>query len=151
MKYLPEFVYGSLDGIITTSAIVASAASANLDRRLVILLGFANVIADGFSMASANYLSERVKKNPLAIRNAFVTFLSFVTIGSIPVLPFLFVASYRLAIISVFVAMFFIGFIKGHFANDYGQSIMETLFVGGSATTLSYIISRVIAKNERII
>jgi len=55
--FLTEFVYGSIDGSVTTFAVVAGAAGAELDTKIVLILGFANLIADGFSMSVGNYLS----------------------------------------------------------------------------------------------
>lgn len=52
---LRDFVYGSIDGTITTFAIVAGVEGANLAPSIIIALGFANVLADGFSMAASNY------------------------------------------------------------------------------------------------
>ena len=52
---LRDFVYGSIDGTITTFAIVAGVEGANLSPSIIIALGFANVLADGFSMAASNY------------------------------------------------------------------------------------------------
>ncbi|MBI2545746.1 VIT1/CCC1 transporter family protein [Candidatus Woesearchaeota archaeon] len=65
-QYLGEFVYGALDGTVTTFAIVAGAAGAMLTPGIVIILGFSNLIADGFSMASGNYLSERTQQDYIA-------------------------------------------------------------------------------------
>jgi len=64
-----DFVYGAIDGAVTTFAIVAGVAGANLETRTVLILGFANVLADGFSMAASNYLatkSEREERNIVA-------------------------------------------------------------------------------------
>lgn len=60
--FLPEFVYGGIDGSITTFAVVAGAAGAGLDTSVVLILGVANLIADGFSMSVGNYLSEKTAK-----------------------------------------------------------------------------------------
>ncbi len=62
-KFLGEFVYGALDGTITTFAIVAGATGASLSSSVVIILGFANLLADGFSMACGNFLSERTQRD----------------------------------------------------------------------------------------
>ncbi len=56
---IDEFVYGANDGIVTTFAVVASVAGAGLDPIIVIVLGMANLFADGFSMASGSYLSTK--------------------------------------------------------------------------------------------
>ena len=57
--YLGEFVYGGIDGSVTTFAVVAGSAGADLDVSVVIILGFANLIADGFSMSVGSYLSNK--------------------------------------------------------------------------------------------
>lgn len=58
-EFLPEFVYGGIDGAITTFAVVAGATGANFDIPVVIILGFANLIADGFSMSVGNFFSSK--------------------------------------------------------------------------------------------
>ena len=59
--YLKEFIYGAVDGAITTFAIVAGVAGAGLSAGVIIILGFANLLADGFSMAVSNYLGTRAE------------------------------------------------------------------------------------------
>lgn len=59
MNYLRDFIYGSIDGTVTTFAIVAGVVGANMSNKTIIILGFANVLADGFSMASSNYLGTK--------------------------------------------------------------------------------------------
>ncbi len=61
-KYLPDFVYGGIDGSVTTFAVVAGVTGASLSPTIVLILGFANLFADGFSMAVSNYLSTKSKK-----------------------------------------------------------------------------------------
>ena len=58
-RYLGEFVYGGIDGSVTTFAVVAGATGANLDSAIVLILGFANLLADGLSMSIGAYLSTR--------------------------------------------------------------------------------------------
>jgi len=57
--YLAEFVYGGIDGSVTTFAVVAGSVGAGLDSAIVIILGFANLLADGFSMSVGAFLSTR--------------------------------------------------------------------------------------------
>ncbi|MCB0801609.1 MAG: VIT1/CCC1 transporter family protein [Flavobacteriales bacterium] len=57
--YIGEFVYGGIDGSVTTFAVVAGSAGAGLDSSIVIILGFANLIADGFAMSVGSYLSNK--------------------------------------------------------------------------------------------
>jgi VIT1/CCC1 family predicted Fe2+/Mn2+ transporter len=56
-KYLGSAVYGALDGTVTTFAVVSGVVGADLSLRIILILGFANLVADGFSMAASNYLS----------------------------------------------------------------------------------------------
>ncbi len=56
-EYLAEFVYGGMDGSVTTFAVVAGAVGAELGVGVVLILGFANLFADGLSMSIGNYLS----------------------------------------------------------------------------------------------
>ena len=55
VSYLRDTVYGAIDGAVTTFAIVAGVVGAGLSPRVIVALGIANVLADGFSMAAANY------------------------------------------------------------------------------------------------
>jgi len=54
-SYVRDFVYGGIDGTITTFAIVAGVVGASLSTNVVLILGVANLLADGFSMAASNY------------------------------------------------------------------------------------------------
>ena len=60
-NYLRDFVYGGVDGAVTTFAVVAGTIGAELSPRIVLILGAANLIADGFSMAASNYLGTRAE------------------------------------------------------------------------------------------
>lgn len=61
--YIKSLVYGGLDGIITTFAVVAGVAGAQLSAGVVLILGFANLLADGFSMAIGDYLSTKSEQD----------------------------------------------------------------------------------------
>jgi vacuolar iron transporter family protein len=61
--YLGEFVYGGIDGSVTTFAVVAGAVGAGLDSSIIIILGFANLLADGFAMSIGAYLSSKSEKD----------------------------------------------------------------------------------------
>ncbi|MEM2141473.1 MAG: VIT1/CCC1 transporter family protein [Nitrososphaera sp.] len=63
MKWsLEDFVYGATDGAVTTFAVVAGVVGASLSPAIVLILGFANLFADGFSMAIGNYLATKSQK-----------------------------------------------------------------------------------------
>lgn len=61
-EFIGEFIYGGIDGSVTTFAVVAGAAGAHLESSVVIILGFANLIADGFAMSVGAYLSTKSEK-----------------------------------------------------------------------------------------
>ena len=61
-SYVGDFVYGAIDGSITTFAVVSGVAGAALSANIVVILGLANLLADGFSMAVGNYLSSKSDK-----------------------------------------------------------------------------------------
>lgn len=61
--YLGEFVYGGIDGTVTTFAVVSGAVGAGLENSVIIILGFANLLADGFAMSVGAYLSAKSVKD----------------------------------------------------------------------------------------
>lgn len=68
-SYVKSMVYGGLDGIITTFAVVAGVVGGALDLRVIIILGFSNLLADGFSMATGDFLSSKSEKEYEEHRN----------------------------------------------------------------------------------
>jgi len=62
-KYLGSAVYGALDGTVTTFAVVSGVVGADLNLHIILILGFANLVADGFSMAASNYLSIKSQRD----------------------------------------------------------------------------------------
>jgi VIT1/CCC1 family predicted Fe2+/Mn2+ transporter len=57
--YVGDLVYGGLDGVVTTFAVVSGVVGASLGSQVILILGFANLLADGFAMASGAYLSTK--------------------------------------------------------------------------------------------
>jgi len=153
--YITPFVYGSIDGTITTFAIIAGSAGANLPVSVILILGLANVFADAFSMASSNFLSEesRVRvegKSRLSpTTSASVTFISFLCVGFIPLAPFVLSFFYPLtnqfaygsAIILTLIIFLTIGYYRAHVANvPPFRSIVETFLIGSVAAGISFIV-----------
>lgn len=60
-NYLRDWIYGGVDGAVTTLAVVAGVAGAQLSNWIILALGFANLFADGFSMAASNYLGTKAE------------------------------------------------------------------------------------------
>lgn len=66
LSYLRDWVYGGIDGVVTTFAVAAGVAGANLSPQIVLILGGANLLADGFSMAVANYSGTKTEHEQYA-------------------------------------------------------------------------------------
>ncbi len=64
-SYLKDMVYGGIDGTITTFAVVSGVVGADLAAGIVVILGLANLIADGFSMAVSNFLGTKAEEQYL--------------------------------------------------------------------------------------
>jgi VIT1/CCC1 family predicted Fe2+/Mn2+ transporter len=60
-SYLHDWVYGGVDGAVTTFAVVSGVVGAALEPRVILVLGLANLVADGFSMAAGNFLGTRTE------------------------------------------------------------------------------------------
>ena len=65
-SYLGDAVLGAIDGCVTTFAVVAGAAGAALPASVAIILGLANLLADGFSMAASNFQRAKSEHELLA-------------------------------------------------------------------------------------
>lgn len=70
-SYLKDAVYGGIDGTVTTFAVVAGVVGAGLSNQTILILGVANLLADGFSMAVANYLGTKTENQQLELLKAF--------------------------------------------------------------------------------
>jgi vacuolar iron transporter family protein len=214
-SYLGEFVYGGVDGSVTTFAVVAGAVGANMNSDVILILGFANLFADGFSMSLGAFLSANAEKQnyskykrqelaevenwpgaereelealyskkgfkePLLsqvvevlsadkhrwvseiMKNEFelsenvkspfkiglVTFMSFLTVGLIPLTVYVF--DFRGAgIPNAFlwsstltgIGFIMIGFLKAHVNQTrLWKGIAETLLLGGLAAVVAYLV-----------
>ena len=62
-KYMGELVYGGIDGSVTTFAVVSAAAGAGLSTAVILILGLANLVADGFAMSVGAYLSKKTERD----------------------------------------------------------------------------------------
>jgi vacuolar iron transporter family protein len=64
-NYLRDWIYGGIDGSITTFAVVTGVVGAGLSPIVIVILGLANLIADGFSMAASNFLGTRAEHDDI--------------------------------------------------------------------------------------
>lgn len=168
--YLREFVYGGMDGAVTTFAVVTGAAGANLGVRVILILGFANVLADGFSMAVGSYLSEKSDQD-LAIHKgeskqddfesplgaAIATFIAFVMVGFIPLSVYTldFVlnlgtdvdSALRYSVLLTLLAFGLIGLLRAKVTKiSKVKAIRESLGLGIAAAVISYAAGNLLEK-----
>jgi vacuolar iron transporter family protein len=64
-NYIRDWVYGGIDGSVTTFAVVSGVVGAGLSPTVILIMGFANLAADGFSMAASNYLGTKAEQDDL--------------------------------------------------------------------------------------
>jgi vacuolar iron transporter family protein len=63
VSYLRDWIYGGIDGVVTTFAVVAGVVGADLPSHVVLVLGLANLVADGFAMAAGNYSGTQAERD----------------------------------------------------------------------------------------
>ncbi len=167
--YLSEFVYGGIDGAVTTFAVVAGATGARFDLKIILVLGFANLIADGFSMGVGSYLSkkseielmqkrgEKTDNQPSPVINGVTTYLSFILVGLVPLLAytadFLFDLNsdniFLVSVLSTATAFWAIGLLKSRVAKTpVIRAVFETVSLGLIAAVLAFVLGDVL---ERLI
>jgi len=61
-SYLGDGILGGIDGVVTTFAVVAGVYGAGFPPLVAIILGCANLLADGFSMAVSNYQNSKSQR-----------------------------------------------------------------------------------------
>jgi VIT1/CCC1 family predicted Fe2+/Mn2+ transporter len=151
--YLSDVIYGANDGIITTFAVVSGVTGAQLEARIVLILGFANLLADGFSMGASNYLAIRSDEDvrategrepqePFAHRHAIMTFGAFVIAGVIPLVSYLVLPGDRafpLAVALTLACLFGVGAARSLVTSrSWYTAGAEMLFVGAVAAGVAY-------------
>lgn len=167
--YLGEFVYGGIDGAVTTFAVVAGATGARFDAKVVLVLGFANLIADGFSMSVGSYLStkseqelmvkrgESISDEPSPVINGSTTFAAFIIVGLVPLLAYTVDLIFDLDLDNLFLisgiltglAFIGIGLLKSKVAKSHvTRAVLETLILGVIAAGLAYVLGDLL---ERLI
>jgi VIT1/CCC1 family predicted Fe2+/Mn2+ transporter len=158
--YLRDLVYGANDGIITTFAVVSGVAGASLDARTVLILGAANLLADGFSMGASNYLSIRSDEavrwsrgegvgEPFPLRHGVATMAAFVVAGAVPLIPYLTVRPdqrFVVAVVATLATLFVVGALRSAVtALRWWKAGLEMLAVGALAAAVSYGVGWLIA------
>jgi len=152
--YVRELIYGADDGIITTFAVVAGVSGGGLTMRVVLIIGAANLLADGLSMAVGNYLSIRSHESVLEtqgmpqqeaypLRHAVATFVAFVVAGAVPLIPYTFggaaVDRFEMSVVLTFLSLFVVGASRAMIANvRWWRAGAEMLTLGAVVAGVAY-------------
>ncbi len=141
------------DGILTTFAIVAGVSGGELSSRAVLIVGVANLLADGLSMGVGNYLSIRARESALEAqdlpeeeaypaRHGMATFLAFAIAGAIPLAPYLVPGvdhRFLLSALLALAAQFTVGALRSLVtATRWWQSGLEMLILGVLVAAVAY-------------
>lgn len=149
-KYLADLIYGANDGIVTTLAIVSGVVGAALPAHVILILGFANLIADGFSMGASNFLSKRTgmkaSERPSLVeasRHGSATFLGFIIAGFMPLLAYLIPGitadRFFIAVLLALLTLFVVGASRAFFTEvRWLRAGLEMLLIGALATAVAY-------------
>ena len=159
--YSGDLVYGANDGLITTFAVVAAASGAALTARTVLIVGMANLFADGLSMGVGNYLSIRSHEGALAAvgrpeeeafpaRHGAATFLAFVVAGFLPLLPYALGASIPgglwTSVFVTFATLFAVGALRALVTvSRWWVAGIEMLALGLGVALAAYVSGAVVA------
>ena len=165
-RLLKSTVFGANDGIVTTFAVVAGVAGAHLSAQVVLILGIANMVADGLAMGLGDYLgerSERLMRNhpdePFADgiwHTGVITIVAFVLAGSLPLMPY-FAKSIGLplaessqfpcSIVMTGLALFGVGAARSAFTKaKVWRSGLEMLAVGAIAAGAAYVLGALVER-----
>ncbi len=159
--YIRDLVYGANDGLITTFAVVAGVTGGGLTPRAMLILGAANLLADGLSMGVGNYLGIRSNESALAAqgrpgeearpaRHGIATLLAFVAAGAVPLAPFVFATGGpQLAgsIALTFIMLFTVGALRAVVTVDrWWTAGLEMLGLGAAVAVVAYGSGYVVAR-----
>lgn len=154
-------IYGGIDGIGTTFAVMVAAIGSNQSDLTVITLALANILADGFSIGVSAYSS--VMDNPdslMALQKGITTFISFCLMGTILVIVYYFNEHHDrnkkllLTIVTTLSCLFIIGMLKQSMIQDnytIGGLVLgglKTSFLGAMIGGISYLTAKVITEYQ---
>ncbi len=155
-KYLPSIVYGGSDGAVSYFTLMAGAYGAGLSIKMLIAIGVSNVVADAFSMATADYLSENSKKNVTKkeeVMSAVVTFISFAIIGCFPLAPSLYAYNtlppdatlpfsiFMMSTGLTFLSFFYIGYLRGKILKrNLFRTIVQSILICSISACIAYYL-----------
>jgi VIT1/CCC1 family predicted Fe2+/Mn2+ transporter len=162
--YIRDLVYGANDGIITTFAVVAGVAGGALSSTAVLVIGAANLFADGLSMGIGNFLAIRAhesareaehlpEEEAYPSRHALATFLAFVVAGAVPLVPYvmgdagdLWVGRLTGSTILTFLTLFAVGAARSSVTlGRWWRTGLEMLLLGVVVAAAAYAAGAIVA------
>ncbi len=160
-KYLSSIVYGGSDGAVSYFTLMAGAYGAGLSIKMLIAIGVSNVVADAFSMATADYLSEDSKINITEKEeetSAIVTFIAFILIGFFPLAPSLYAyytlppdatLPFSMFLASTILTLFsftYIGYLRGKILKrNLSRTIIQSIIICSVSAVIAYYLGEYIA------
>ena len=160
--YIRDLVYGANDGIITTFAVVGGVTGGSLSHAAVLVIGAANLAADGVSMGAGNLLAIRAHERARESQNlpeeeaypwkhGIATLLAFIVAGAIPLIPFLLPlpAGDRAgwSAIATFAALFAVGAARAAITGErWWRTGLETLALGALVALAAYGAGVIVAR-----
>ena len=149
--YLRSLMFGLQDGIVSTTGVVVGISTGISDKAIIVLAALVAVTVEASSMAAGQYSSEKAvhqmdksgKHTDNLYVGAFIMFLAYLIGGSFSIIPILMfdqpVARF-IAIVSAFIGLFIIGYLKGYLVEHKPFRSAIELFTIGSITTVVGII-----------
>src|SRR5262245_7223218 len=152
--YIRGLVYGANDGIITTFAVVAGVAGGSLSATAVLVVGAANLAADGVAMGVGNLLAIRAHESALAAdgrpeeeaypwKHGMATLMAFVAAGTVPLLPYVFLIPDGDRLLGsaamTMASLFAVGVARASVTGDrWWRAGLEMLMLGGVVALAAY-------------
>jgi VIT1/CCC1 family predicted Fe2+/Mn2+ transporter len=159
--YLRDLVYGANDGIITTFAVVAGVAGGHLAASVILIVGAANLAADGVSMGAGNLLAIRAHESARAAedlpeeeafpwKHGLATLAAFILAGAVPLLPYVTPIAhddrFARSTVLTMATLFAVGAIRASVTLDrWWWTGLETLGLGAVVALAAYGAGAVIA------
>lgn len=153
--YIRDVVLSANDGIVTTFAVVAGSLGASLSPSVVVILGLANLFADGLSMSTGSYLGvkseiefeqnkgKKVRMGFRPLLNGIVSFLAFGIAGFIPLISYVFKIpnSFYVSSILVVFSLLIVGIFRGYVSNkNIVRTSIENLLIGGTSAVVAFYV-----------
>jgi VIT1/CCC1 family predicted Fe2+/Mn2+ transporter len=163
--YIRDLVYGANDGIITTFAVVAGVTGGSLSQVAVLVVGAANLAADGVAMGVGNLLAIRAHESALVAdgrpeeetypwKHGAATLVAFVGAGTVPLLPYMMPVAegQRLSwsVLLTMASLFGVGVARAAVTRDrWWRTGLEMLLLGGVVAIAAYGAGALVAATVR--